>query len=359
MARPLKRLFWWGVLALFFSQANGAYKTIINLAKEGELELARAKTLEQLKTNPDNPRYLLLAGKLSTDGTKSIRYYKSLEAFSEKSPEQEEALFRLAQAHYAEGEYGLAIFYHRKGLQRYPKGDWAVLNRYWMGLSCLIWGKKKPHYLDSAEQHYTALLTSTPDDEVYQSYALEGLVQVWLAQNKKSKAMDGLRMAFEDPSSYSLPTLYLQAIRLYQGKGRQQAIQFLLKHFPHSTEGEYVRQRIAKLPKSAANSSTAPKKIAPNATKETPSTLKTKPNSKSYHLQLGLYSSPKSAQQFIANFPNTFTPPHTLQLQVKKDAGKERYRVMSQSFPSKQEAWSYGRKFLAPKNISHYIISVN
>jgi TolA-binding protein len=221
---------------------------IVKLAREGQLDTARALALKALAASPDAPALLLLLGKLAPSGKEAADYFKRAIQAAPASATAEEAYFRLGLYTYATGKYYLAIPNFRDYLTRFPQGEWRDPALYWMGNACLALARSrndKAAYLDSGEAWFGKLLEATKPGDYYRPLALEGLAKAKAGKGDREGAWQQVQAALEKAPEEEKPPLLLLAAQTRQGTdraGEKSLLAQLVARYPQSPEARYLRK---------------------------------------------------------------------------------------------------------------------
>ncbi|MBW8889054.1 MAG: SPOR domain-containing protein [Fibrobacteres bacterium] len=372
-------------------------EAILDLARKGLLDSARAMALKSLAAHPDDAFLLLLIGKLSPAGQESADYLQKAIKAGGSSAEAEEALFRLGQYTYATGKYYLAIPYFRDYLRRYPQGGWRDPATYWMGNACLALVRSradKASYLDSGETWFAKLLEETKPGDYYRPLALEGLAKAKAGKGDREGAWQATMQAMDKAPDEERPSLLLLGAQTRQGVDRgaeKSLLSQLIAKYPQSPEARYLRKLNAgadtarwrsgsgfsrtPVPTSTRDSLAAAGAIPDNA-KEAPAPVSeaehatvspapsappahpsaSAPSGKPYTLQCGAFTQASNAQAMMATLSKLGLTPETLE---RERGGKRIYQVWVGRFATPEEAEAFARDHLKPERILSEAIPVN
>ncbi len=375
-------------------------ETILDLARKGLLDSARAAALKALAAHPDDAFMLLLIGKLSPAGQESADYLQKAIKAGGNSAEAEEALFRLGQYTYATGKYYLAIPYFRVYLRTYPQGGWRDPATYWMGNACLALVRSrgdKTSYLDSGEIWFAKLLDETKPGDYYRPLALEGLAKAKAGKGDREGAWQATTQAMDKAPDEEKPSLLLLGAQTRQGVDRgaeKSLLSQLIANYPQSPEARYLRKlnagadtarwksgsgfprtpvpsapgdsvaagaspeasRAAASAAPAAAPAAAPP-AAPSAAAAHPAaSIPSAPSGKPFTLQCGAFTQAANAQAMMATLSKLGLTPETLE---RERGGKRIYQVWVGRFATPEEAEAFARDRLKPQRILSQAIPVN
>lgn len=353
-------------------------EAILDLARKGLLDSARATALKSLAAHPDDAFLLLLIGKLSPAGQESADYLQKAIKAGGNSAEAEEALFRLGQYTYATGKYYLAIPYLRDYLRRYPQGGWRDPATYWMGNACLALVRArgdKASYLDSGEIWFAKLLDETKPGDYYRPLALEGLAKARAGKGDREGAWQATMQAMDKAPDEERPSLLLLGAQTRQGvdRGKEKSLlsQLIVK-YPQSPEARYLRKLNAGADtahwKSGSGYPRAPIPTAPRDSLVAAGTVPDKakeatapappatPSEKPFTLQCGAFTQAANAQAMMATLSKLGLAPETLE---RERGGKRIYQVWVGRFATPDEAEAFARDRLKPQRILSQAIPVN
>jgi TolA-binding protein len=363
-------------------------EAILDLARKGLLDSARATALKSLAAHPDDAFLLLLIGKLSPAGQESADYLQKAIKAGGSSAEAEEALFRLGQYTYATGKYYLAIPYFRVYLRSYPQGGWRDPATYWMGNACLALVRSradKASYLDSGEIWFAKLLEETKPGDYYRPLALEGLAKAKAGKGDREGAWQATMQAMDKSPDEERPSLLLLGAQTRQGvdRGKEKSLlSQLIAKYPQSPEARYLRKLnagidtarwksgsgfpLAPVPALPRDSLAAAGPIPDKATEATaPASPATAPavvapapsaqSGKPFTLQCGAFTQASNAQAMMATLSKLGLAPETLE---RERGGKRIYQVWVGRFATPDEAEAFARDHLRPERILSEAIPV-
>jgi len=353
-------------------------EAVLDLARKGFLDSARAAALKALAAHPDDAFLLLLIGKLSPAGQESADYLQKAIKAGGNSAEAEEALFRLGQYTYATGKYYLAIPYFRVYLRTYPQGGWRDPATYWMGNACLALVRSrgdKASYLDSGEIWFAKLLDETKPGDYYRPLALEGLAKAKAGKGDREGAWQATMQAMDKAPDEEKPSLLLLGAQTRQGLDRgaeKSLLSQLIANYPQSPEARYLRKLNAGADtarwKSGSGFPRTPVPTAPrdsmvaaganpdNAKEAEASVSPAAQAGKPFTLQCGAFTQAANAQAMIATLSKLGLVPETLE---RERGGKRIYQVWVGRFATAEEAEAFARDRLKPQRILSQVIPVN
>ncbi|MFC1584616.1 SPOR domain-containing protein [Fibrobacterota bacterium] len=323
------------------SPAGLSETEILSLARRGLLDSAYSASLQRSKENPRDAFSLFMLAKLTLDGSQSTGFFDKVMKISEDADKKEEAMYRTAQYHYARGDYPRAISFFRKNISKYPRGNWIVSARYWMGQACLNHGLTSPAYVDSAESQYLILLQSLPVRHYYYTMALEGLAKVRLAKNQIEMAIETINMALETaPSDQRSNLRYLSFIiagRMSDYLSQDFYAEKLLSEYPHSLESGYLLRKYPEFKRFLGKDAGPGKGVG-------------------FFLQIGAFASLKNAEKTEKELKARKI---SVSIVVSENDKGKMYLLHTDSFPSRKSAERYGEKNLKPLGISYYPVQKN
>jgi cell division protein FtsN len=346
---------------------------IVQLAREGQLDTARALALKALAASPDSPALLLLLGKLAPSGKEASDYFKRAIQAAPASAIAEEAYFRLGLYTYATGKYYLAIPNFRDYLTRFPQGEWRDPALYWMGNACLALTRSrndKAAYLDSGEAWFGKLLDATKPGDYYRPLALEGLAKAKAGKGDREGAWQEVQAALEKAPEEEKPPLLLLAAQTRQGMdraGEKSLLAQLVARYPQSPEARYLRKLNAGAdtsrwksgggfprapsPASAPGPDSAAAPAAQGNVKATEAPalpIPPDPAGKPFTLQCGAFTQAANAEAMMSSLGKLGLAPET----VERDRGGKRiYQVRVGRFASVEEAEAFARDRLKPQRV--------
>jgi tetratricopeptide (TPR) repeat protein len=280
-------------------------------------------------------------GKLASDGSESMEYFKKVAESAPGSNEKEEALYRIAQYYFAKGKYATSISFFRQAMNQFGKGKWNIPTRYWLGQAYLNHGAIQPEYIDSAEIHYIQFLKLLPNRHYYSTMALEGLAKARLNKNQTEPASETINMALESAPDDLKPNLYFLSFLLARHtadtSGQKEYAEKILSKYPYSLESKYLKEKYPEY---------RPYLKFPGASK----------NHTGFALQLGAFSLRENAQKTAEELKAQNIDASIV---IKEKNRTKLFLLQTGNFASRQNAENFGEQYLKPKGLSYYVVPKN
>jgi tetratricopeptide (TPR) repeat protein len=209
-----------------------------------------------------------------------------------------------------------------------------------MGHACLNLGSSNKLYLDSANNHFIAMLGRLTRNDYYYVMALDGLGRTRMEKNKLTEAQETFEMALESAKNDQKPFLYYMAQAIAMKKGNKQEAdnwrQKLVSEFPHSLEGR--------------------KFTKPNPSQFSRSVNVKLSEENQCAIQLGAFSTRTKAESAMQNLKKkgieTQVIPKTIQT-------GNIFVLQTKTFNSRESAKTYANTLLTPYGISFFIVEKN
>jgi len=168
-----------GVLSV---SMGDAFDEGVRLYREGRYDEAKAFFVTYLEAHPTHPEALYYLGMVETDGLASQKHFRTVWMNHPTHPLADDALYAVAQYHYAKGYYVTAGRMFRDLERAYPESERADDASYWSASSYLA--ALGP---DSALTEWKRFLSTYPRSELY-DWAVLGIGNALFASEKYGEA---------------------------------------------------------------------------------------------------------------------------------------------------------------------------
>lgn len=155
-----------GAWAPASAQRDSLLEEAVRLITEGQGDSARALVSNRLRATSEfdslYPRMLLAAGIVAADTSTALRYFRRVSIEYSQSEWADDALLRLAQLHYAAGQFPAALRTSQRIILDYPFSDVVTEARYWTGRSELAMGG----FVEACSQFRAVVASDSEDVEL-------------------------------------------------------------------------------------------------------------------------------------------------------------------------------------------------
>lgn len=319
-----------------FAAPDAIRREVSRLASQGSAEEALLLVEEQAAVLPPEWKAMFDA-KLELGGEVSARGYTNAASGNASAEMRGEAIFRLAQYHYAAGRYNLAIPQFRRYHAEYPRGEWADASAYWMAYACLQYVRQRAGreaYLDTANA-YLDRIEERGRTGYYWPLARAARARTALLRGDTAATARLLEDARAGAPAEEKPGALLLSLQAWRNSPAAPEWEDALRwNYPLSPETRILDPA----PRASDVRATAPR------AQETPG----------HALQLGAFSQRENADRLRNELAGKRMD---ARIEAFEHGGNILYRVMVGNYPDAETASREGRRVLTPLGYKFRVVS--